>query len=464
MILKPQIKRILRQARGYWHNRQLVKSKDLMPEQDYVERGCANNSKIILIGIDALMWRVLDSLLDQGKLPYLKSMIARGSCGTLKTLCPALSPELWNTISTGKMPRKHGITGFMATDQQTKKLVPYTSNMRRCKAIWEIFGDHNKKVGVVGWWNSWPAEPVKGSMVCGILGYKVRDIEKVKKRDHFVEFTRKSRLTASSFLQQTYPASLFNEIQPFIRPLTTVEDSHDFIRRIWENGDSLGESEKESLKLLTSIYNIDRTYKDIAKHIYTKTRPDFLTFYIAGADIAGHKYWAYMEPDRFSTLLSQGKIKLYGNLIHDYYAYVDEIVGEFLELAESDTTIAVVSDHGMSPDDRLLRRTKVNSARHFNEDGIFIFMGPHIKEHNFVNGIVSVLDITPTLLRLMGLPLAADMDGYPIEGAFTSEFISKNPLRLIKTYDINRKYTNDPIESPVDDEIKERLRSLGYID
>lgn len=435
-----------------------------MPIGDHVEPGYANNSKIVLMGIDALTWRILDHLLDTGRLPHLRSIIERGSYGPLKTLCPALSPELWNTISTGKLPKKHGIMGFMATDPKTRKLVPYTSNMRRCKAIWEILGDHNKEVGVVGWWNSWPAETVNGAMVSGILGYKIKDIGKVKKRDGFVELSRKSRLRASSFRQQTYPESLFDEIKPFIRPPSRFEDSHGFIKRIWESGNSLGRVGKESLRLITNTYNIDRTYKDIAKYIYKKSRSDFLAVYIAGLDVAGHKYWAYMEPECFSAPPPESKTRLYGSLIHDYYAYVDEIVGEFLELVDSETTLAVVSDHGMSPDDRLFRRTGVNSARHFDEDGVFIFAGPHIKPYHSVKGPFSVLDITPTLLRLVGLPVAADMDGFPIEEAFTQEFRSQNPLRLIRTYDVGRKYDDHPIESPVDDEIKKHLKSLGYID
>jgi predicted AlkP superfamily phosphohydrolase/phosphomutase len=464
MTLKPRIKRMLRQIKGFWHNRQLVKNKELLPMGDYVEAGYANDSKIILMGIDALTWRVLDPLLDNGKLPHLRSIIARGSYGPLKTLCPALSPELWNTISTGKLPKKHGIMGFMATDPKTKKLVPYTSNMRRCKAIWEILGGHNKKVGVVGWWNSWPAERVNGSLVCGILGYKIKDIAKVKNRDGFVELSRKSRLRSSSFRQQTYPESLFDEIKHIIRPPGRFQDSHDFIRRIWKIESSLGRVERESLRLITNIYNTDRTYKDIARYIWTKSRPDFLTVYIAGLDVAGHKYWAYMEPELFSTPPSGSKTKLYGSLIHDYYGYVDEIVGEFLELVDSETTIAVVSDHGMSPDDRLFRRTGVNSARHFDEDGVFMFAGPHIRPHHLVKGRFSVLDIAPTLLSLVGLPVAADMDGSPIEEAFTQEFRSQNPLRFIRTYDIGRDYDDRPIESPVDDTIKKHLQSLGYID
>ncbi|MBW2174319.1 MAG: alkaline phosphatase family protein [Deltaproteobacteria bacterium] len=442
----------------------MVNRKEVRSAEDYVEVCRANDSKIILLAIDALSWRLMTPLLDQGRLPNLKSLMQRGTYGPLKTICPALSPELWNSISTGKLPKKHGITGFMAKDPKTGKLVPFTSNMRRCHTIWEILGDYDKEVGVVGWWNSWPAEPVNGSMVSGILGYKIKDLEEVKGTDQFVELTRKSKLTASSFRQQAYPEPLFDEIREFIRPPDRFDDSHDFIKRTWENIDGMGQLEKQSLELITSVYNIDRTYKDIAKYIYTKSRPDFLTFYVAGVDVIGHKYWIYMEPEVFSRPPSDEKIKQYGSFIHEYYEYVDQIVGEFADLAGDDTILGVVSDHGMSADDSLFRRTGINSARHFDEDGIFILSGPSVKQDHVVRNGVSVLDITPTLLRLMGMPIGADMDGRPMEEALTSEFRSNNPVKYVASYDTGRKYTDAPVESPVDDEIKARLKSLGYID
>ena len=106
VMLKHQIKSLLKRARCYWHNRQLVKKKDVRSTEDYVDVGRVHDGKIILLAIDALTWRVMDPLLAQGRLPCLRSLIAGGSYGPLKTLCPALSPELWNSIGTGKLPKK----------------------------------------------------------------------------------------------------------------------------------------------------------------------------------------------------------------------------------------------------------------------------------------------------------------------------------------------------------------------
>ena len=112
--IKGNIKRRVRRTKGYLHNRGLARSKENLPLVEEVDRSRFSNVKIVLIAVDALSWKILNPLLSQGRLPNLASLIREGSRGPLKTIAPALSPELWNSIGTGKIPAKHGITGFMA--------------------------------------------------------------------------------------------------------------------------------------------------------------------------------------------------------------------------------------------------------------------------------------------------------------------------------------------------------------
>jgi hypothetical protein len=75
-----------------------------------------------------------------------------------------------------------------------------------------------------------------------------------------------------------------------------------------------------------------------------------------------------------------------------------------------------------------------------------------------------VLDVTPTLLALMGLPIGADMDGRVMRKAFRRGFLYEHPVRYVSSYDANVHADDVPIESPMDDQILERLRALGYIE
>jgi hypothetical protein len=64
----------------------------------------SSQCKLLLLGIDGATWRVLDPLLQAGKLPHLQRLIARGTSGVLRSFEYSASPVVWTTIATGKMP------------------------------------------------------------------------------------------------------------------------------------------------------------------------------------------------------------------------------------------------------------------------------------------------------------------------------------------------------------------------
>lgn len=96
--------------------------------------------------------------------------------------------------------------------------------------------------------------------------------------------------------------------------------------------------------------------------------------------------------------------------------------------------------------------------------GIIIISGKNIQSNNTIKG-VTMFDITPTILYLMGLPVAKDMIGKVMVQAIDTRFLKKHPLRYVETYETKDKDKEQiPIRSPIDEEkIKERMRSLGYI-
>lgn len=97
--------------------------------------------------------------------------------------------------------------------------------------------------------------------------------------------------------------------------------------------------------------------------------------------------------------------------------------------------------------------------------GIFIVAGPHIKKNMRIEG-ASVKDITPTLLYLLGLPVGKDMYGKVLVDIIEPEFVKSNPIEYIDTYGVTDELTKKksvPVDSRYDQELLERLKSLGYI-
>lgn len=465
--LRWRLKRLL-------HNQRQIRRWPLWPGQKVtaIDSQWLTDTKILLIGLDAADWRIITPLLKEKKLPHLQALIESGSHGRLKTLIPAQSPRIWNSIATGKRPKKHGILGFVVRHPQTGKRMPYTSNMRRCKTVWDILSDYGKRVGVVGWWNTWPATPVNGAMVSGVTRYKLKDFAPLGELEQaseepsarLLEYPRKSALLSEAANRQTYPEELFNEIRPLIRPHNQIDDAPEFIRQVRAATEPLTEAERVSLSLLVQIHNDDRTYGAIGRYLWSRLRPDFLAVYFAGIDVVGHRFWLYMEPEKFNAVVEPRRIEQYKDVLRHYYVFVDEMIGQYLSVLDEETCVVVVSDHGMSASQRAFDLSGgAGSAAHTDEDGIIIMTGKHIEPGNPL-GASSVLDVTPTLLALIGLPVGADMDGRVIRRALRKEFLTEHPIRYITTYDINVQADSIPIESPMDDQIMERLRALGYIE
>lgn len=99
--------------------------------------------------------------------------------------------------------------------------------------------------------------------------------------------------------------------------------------------------------------------------------------------------------------------------------------------------------------------------------GILIMKGPGIKSGYRLNDY-SVLDIAPTILALLDLPVPRDMDGDVIKEALLPGYRNKNSITFIDTYEKQDSKTSPENKQPKMDseskkEILERLRSLGYI-
>jgi predicted AlkP superfamily phosphohydrolase/phosphomutase len=97
-------------------------------------------------------------------------------------------------------------------------------------------------------------------------------------------------------------------------------------------------------------------------------------------------------------------------------------------------------------------------------DGIAIFCGPGVRSGGCV-AQASVLDVTPTVLALLGMPVGRDMDGRVLTEAITPEFLAATPLTYTDTYDTDLEFDDEfEDDERVPEELMSRLRALGYIE
>ncbi len=250
---------------------------------------------VIVIGIDGAEWRVIEDLWRRGELPHLKGLAERGVRATLATDY-GISPVIWTTIATGVEASEHGITTFVvATDEGD---VPVTSTLRRRPALWNMLSNTGRKVAVLGWWASWPAEPVHGTIVSD------RALDELEARVH----------------PQAYLPTFLADLEAAAARPTRFQSRS---------------ARQDEVMAATAVRLASEDF-------------DLLMVYLRGVDLMSHRNWIYYEPDRFAEV-DPDELAERRDRIPEEYRAVDEAIGRLVATARPDSRFFVVSDHGFAP-------------------------------------------------------------------------------------------------------------------
>lgn len=389
----------------------------------------ATGDRVLLIGVDAATWTVMRPLIAAGKLPTLARLMAEGWSGTLLSIEPTVSPAVWTTIATGKTPEQHGIRGFVVGSADHQE-VPVTSNLRRAETLWTIASRSGRRVNAVGWYVTWPVERVNGVMVS----------------DRFVpEAPLPGSVGDPGEHSMVYPPALVPELMRFfVSP-----------------DDFLDERERESLRAF-KMYLVDASRVAIAEHLMRSAPADLTMVYIWGIDPMQHFFWKYYQPEHWiGPPVDDFDVAVSRNIIPDYYRDVDDLIARLVAQTGPRDTVLIVSDHGAGPA-RTLDEQKGLSGSHRLE-GIVIAHGNHVGRGTGPSN-PGVADVAPTVLYLLGLPVARDMTGDVIWDLVDPAFRARRPEQRIPTYEIGRPGGGEAaIPSAMDEGIRRQLRALGYL-
>ncbi len=360
-------------------------------------------NKVLLIGWDAADWKFLSPFMDEGIMPNLKRLVEGGVKGRLATLDPPLSPTLWTSIATGKRPYKHGIHGFTEPDPSGKGIRPINNTNRKVKAIWNILTQHGLKSNVVGWWPSHPAETIKGVMVSDFYQRANTPIDKPWPMAKGT--VQPESLTDTMARLRIHPHELTAaHIQPFVPEAYKIDQRKD-----------------KRLQSIAKVTADCSTIHSATTYLMENTEWDFTAVYFDAIDHYCHGFMKYHPPYR--PHISKQDFELYKDVVKSGCRYHDMMLGRLLQLAGEDTTIMLISDHGFHPDHNrptTIPKEPAGPAIEHSPYGIVVMKGPGIKKDELLFG-ASLLDITPTLLTLFGLPVAEDMDGKVLVHAFENE-------------------------------------------
>jgi tetratricopeptide (TPR) repeat protein len=417
--------------------------------------GCqrpATSGRVIVLGLDGMDPDAVDLLIAEGQLPNFATLRREGAFGRLLSSKPLLSPIIWTTIATGKTPDQHRIGHFVAVNEKTGEQLPVTSQMRKVKALWNILSDAGRSVAVVGWWATWPAEPVQGTLVSDHTCY------------HFL-FEEGATGSADATGLMHPPA-----IEPVLRPMIKrpgdltpadvapfAQVSADEFNRPFQFADDLSHF-KWALATAES-------YRAIGTYLWQTEKPDVLMVYVEGTDSVSHLFGHLFRAQGLAGELAAQQQR-YGRAVEAMYRYADRLVGEFMALMDERTTLVVLSDHGfelgvLQDDPSKTRDMRRVSERFHRPQGILYLYGNHVKAGQRLDQ-PTLVDIAPTLLELVGLPPAQDMPGRVLSEGLD---IATRPRQIASYEGAAPGAGAAPVgDRDVDPAILERLRALGYLD
>jgi predicted AlkP superfamily phosphohydrolase/phosphomutase/tetratricopeptide (TPR) repeat protein len=405
--------------------------------------------KIILIGWDAADWKLMNPLIDSGKMPALSKMIDNGCMGNISTLEPVISPILWTSIATGKTGDKHGILGFTETDEITKTILPSLSTSRKTKAIWNILQQNGYKTHQIGWWATYPPEKLNGISVSDL--YAKPNIEK--------------GVAQPSMLESVYPAE-FKELFNLFR-LTPFDIDGPLLLPFVPRAGEINQDKDRKLTHIAEAIAESSNCHSIATWILEHEEWDFLTLYLKSIDTLCHRFMKYHPPQLQE--ISDTEFNQYNQVIEGIYIFYDMMLERLIKLAGPEATIILVSDHGFkSGNQRLLANPKEPTAIAYDHRpyGVFCIMGPGIKKDERIFG-ASLLDVVPTILSACQIPIGNDMDGKPLQQVFETP----HKISFVDSWDtidgdsgiVSPRQTTIPKHFTTKEELQQ-LIDLGYID
>lgn len=264
--------------------------------------------KVLVIGLDGATFDLLDPLIASGRLPHIAALKERGAWGRLASTLPPFTAAAWSSLITGQNPGQHGIITFSARDRYNYDLngTGFVNAMRFDHTLWELLSEGGKRVGVVNVPLTYPARPVNGYMVSGML-------------------------TPPSASEYTYPPELKSRLgEEYVIDVDFIRDGEQF--RL--------QGLPPKAEMLTQIQRMTRIRARTCLRLLQEEPWDFFMVVFTGTDRISHFFW-----DDLINLTAETLTPIQRHLV-DYFSELDEAVGQLIAEGGSETMVFIVSDHG----------------------------------------------------------------------------------------------------------------------
>ncbi|MBN1221614.1 MAG: hypothetical protein JXB23_00095 [Candidatus Aminicenantes bacterium] len=361
------------------------------------------DKKVTIIGMQGLSFDFIIPLINQDKLPNFAWLMEEGSWGRLESFSPNDLIVLNTSVNTGKLPAKHN-----EFSPATHRLLYIPQKIEVIPRF--IFFTLLRRIGLL---ESFPRSPK----------YFIKDIWKIFEENGISYLKQDPLYCGNVSAPSENVQAAFNRFMKDYR---------------FENLE-IGACLQQAL-----LCDMDRDERFMQEKV--EMGPQLCYLLLVGLNLVESYFYKYNFPDMFGAI-EQEEITGYGSVIDNYYKFYDQIIGKHLASMKEDELILVYSPHGIEPLPvwkRLLHwifgDAAVSAHHEGAPEGVFYFYGKNIAHGKQVEGM-RLIDITPTLLNYLELPVGKDMDGIVNSSMFDEDFKIGNPVLYISSYEeveINR--------------------------
>jgi hypothetical protein len=382
---------------------------------------------VIVVGLEGATLDAVLPLASRDQVPFLAGLLEEGAYARLSTLGPLAGNALWTTIATGKYPYKHGILGssvYSATllaDDAVLRLLPFgldfpnlrrlgwerrpvTARDREAIAGWQVLARFGEPTGLIGW----PATVFDDER----LAFAFSD--RYFRNDLGLGSARPPELAERGILFRL----AVDELDPTLVTPFGREVPHPILRAL----------------------AADLWRESLATFLIGQERPARTLFLmLPGLGDLSRRYFGGFSAVYFDGVRDP-RSQAAAGYVTAYYRHVDAFLASLWGRIEGPKLLVVVSAHGTDAPSgwrklqAQLTGSTLSGTFSDESEGLLIVKGRGLEPGAFIDG-ASIVDVLPTLLYSLGLPIAQDLDGRVLTSAFEPAHLARYPLTFVPSYE-----------------------------
>lgn len=277
--------------------------------------------KTLLIGLDGATFDVLDPLMGQGVMPFLKSFLSQGCRANLRTIVPPLTPPAWTSLMTGRTPGQHGVFDFFRMESSSSQHIRFfNSNDVQCDTIWTLASRHGLRATSLNYPAMFPAPRISGHVVPGWIPW------------------RQLRLAC-------WPEGLLDRLKE-VPGFNQRELAMDI--KLEEKATEGCDNHEEYGPWIELHIRRERNWFEILRYLVQNDPSELTAVLFDGVDKLQHLCWRFLRPEDARPLVSDWEFEV-RELCLKYFSQLDGLLEQMCDLVGPDATVLMASDHGFGP-------------------------------------------------------------------------------------------------------------------